>query len=417
MTTSDLSPLVNHPVNLLVLEELMNQTTVHDLHLFVIDKDYAVTFCRESLGEGSILENAPAGTVVNDLEVVHAKGVYPIHYSIVTDGVVDQPFELMDVETNQPSLNITVHDEKHGVKVVSARPLDRETKDSYTVTLRAANTDFISTAQITGTIQILDENDNDPVFDQLVYDFDVYPQFVNLKCALENPQLTEIKWERFTTIGKVSASDADKDKVAYKLLTPTNLVIIVPQTGELMLAGDPEYVVDEEENFEVTLLVEAHDCQVPSRATRVPARVNIRFITSTNQPVPEVHRIQKRKTTVRRAVRPTKKIDFTETDGNVEGKIVFQLEKETDNETYKIRDDNRWIKVAPNGSVLVKEKWDYEELGPDKAIDFWVTISNKGEIFNLKLTNLKEVLTVLISLYSNLLSLFFFLHFHWILKI
>jgi len=77
-------------------------------------------------------------------------------------------------------------------------------------------------------------------------------------------------------------------------------------------------------------------------------------------------------------VRPTKKVDFTEADGNVEGKIAFLLEKENEKETYKIRDENKWVTVGSNGSVMVKQKWDYEELGPEKTIDFWVTITNTG---------------------------------------
>ena len=38
-----------------------------------------------------------------------------------------------------------------------------------------------------------------------------------------------------------------------------------------------------------------------------------------------------------RAVRPTKRNDLSEADGEPEGKIVFQLEKESEHETFKIR--------------------------------------------------------------------------------
>ena len=79
-----------------------------------------------------------------------------------------------------------------------------------------------------------------------------------------------------------------------------------------------------------------------------------------------------------RAVRPTKRIEFTEADGEPEGKIVFQLEKESEHETFRIRDENPWVTVEPNGAVRVKKKWDYEELGREKTIDFWVIITNTG---------------------------------------
>ena len=61
-----------------------------------------------------------------------------------------------------------------------------------------------------------------------------------------------------------------------------------------------------------------------------------------------------------------------------EGKIVFQLEKESEHETFRIRDENPWVTVEPNGAVRVKKKWDYEELGREKTIDFWVIINNSG---------------------------------------
>ena len=47
-------------------------------------------------------------------------------------------------------------------------------------------------------------------------------------------------------------------------------------------------------------------------------------------------------------------------------------------ETFKIRDENPWVTVEPNGAVRVKKRWDYEELGREKTIDFWVIITNSG---------------------------------------
>ena len=50
--------------------------------------------------------------------------------------------------------------------------------------------------------------------------------------------------------------------------------------------------------------------------------------------------------------------------------------KESESETFKIRDENPWVTVEPNGAVRVKKRWDFEELGREKTIDFWVIISN-----------------------------------------
>lgn len=57
------------------------------------------------------------------------------------------------------------------------------------------------------------------------------------------------------------------------------------------------------------------------------------------------HRITKRRVT--RAVRPTVRKEFTETEGQLEGRIVFELTKEVEFETFKIRDENPWVTVEP----------------------------------------------------------------------
>lgn len=112
-----------------------------------------------------------------------------------------------------------------------------------------------------------------------------------------------------------------------------------------------------------------------------------------------IHSRQKRRVT--RAVRPTKRIEFAESDGDTEGRNVFQLEKETERETFKIRDENPWVTVETNGAVRVKKKWDYEELGPEKTIDFWVIITNQGHNGGMKC---KRISYVIFELFLNPIS-------------
>lgn len=371
MTTSDLGPLVNRPVNLVVLEELANKTETHDLHLYVINRRNMLTFTHDQLGEGEILENSLPGMMVEGFPILRARGKFPVHYTILPEDDGDRPFVLSDIITKEIGYNLTLRNHKQGVRVISTKPLDRERKKFHKIVIHASDNDFISSSKISGIVQVLDENDNNPIFENPIYTFEISP--INLKTLSKD---IVPHWKRFSTIGKVSATDADGDKLAYKLLTPNNMVIIVPQTGELLLAGEPEIAADEDEEWQ--LLVEAHDLRLPSRISMAPARVIVRLLTSA--PIePEVHKIQKRRVT--RAVRPTKKIEFTEADGDIEGKIAFYLEKETERETYKIRDENKWVTVGSNGSVRVKQKWDYEELGPEKTIDFWVTIHNAGNFY------------------------------------
>jgi hypothetical protein len=376
MTTSDLTPLVDRTVHLIILEELANGTQTHDLHLYVMNRDNMLSFSHEHLGKGEVPENSPIGTYVNGFPVLRVRGTFPVHYRLLPDDKSGEyPFALHENDSNETGFNLTLKSEKQDIRVVTTQPLDHEMREFYTVVIQAFNNNFIGMSKITGTVHVLDQNDNGPVFESELYVFEIRP--TNLD-ALRKGCTMLPSWKRFPTVGKVTAKDADGDKIAYKLVTPSSLLIVVPQTGELLLIGEPEVGV--EQDSECELMVEAHDLRTPSRSTEKPAKVVVRFLTSEPDDVDEtraeVHRIEKRRVT--RAVRPTKKVDFTEADGNVEGKIAFYLEKENEKETYKIRDENKWVTVGANGSVMVKQKWDYEELGPEKTIDFWVTITNTG---------------------------------------
>lgn len=383
MTVSDLSPLVNRPIDLTVLEEDANSSTTHMLQLYVLDRRNILSFKLDGEVTGRVVENSVAGTRVLDVPLLQAASgliTVPITYSII-GGNTGEAFELEHSVTGERRGNITISDVSAGVYVVSAQPLDREETARYVLTVQASDPSGINKAVANIVIEVEDENDNSPVFTQKVY------RFVVGDDSLEGDNVTTT-WKRFSSIGKVEATDADGDKVAYRLATPTNFLVIVPQTGDLLLTEEPS------EELELELVVEAHDLRIPSRISPRPAQILFQYKPLVPAKVEldldlqvledkELHRGKRR---VTRAVRPTKRIEFTESDGDTEGKNVFQLEKETDRETFKIRDENPWVTVEPNGAVRVKKKWDYEELGPEKTIDFWVTITNAekgaGEFFN-----------------------------------
>ncbi|XP_056630904.1 neural-cadherin-like [Diorhabda sublineata] len=372
MTTSDVSSLVNHPIDLIVLEDRGNVSTKHKLELFVLDRRNMLSFDFDEELLGHIPENSPSGTVVSGIPLLQATSdlKVPVSYSIIA-GNIGQSFELQDSTTGDILPNITITKPLGGVNLVSSQILDREETGRYVLTIQAVDPSGINKAVTNVVIDIEDENDNSPVFTQKIY------RFVVGDDSLDGDNVTMI-WKRFSSVGKVEATDADGDKVAYRLATPTNFLVIVPQTGDLLLTQEPI------EEIELELVVEAHDLRTPSRTSPRPAQVIFHFKPTESSKVDidldfqrleevELHRSKRR---VTRAVRPTKRIEFTETDGETDGRVVFQLEKETDRETFKIRDENPWVTVDPNGSVRVKKKWDYEELGPEKTIDFWVTITN-----------------------------------------
>lgn len=375
MTVSDVSPLVNRPIDLMVLEDKGNASETHLLQLYVLDRRNILSFKMDAEEEimGHIPENCKTGTRVSGVPLLQAASglnLVPITYSIIA-GNAGHAFELQSSIDNLTLSNITLSNYTAGVYIVSAQILDREETSRYVLTIEASDPSGINKAVVNIAIEVEDENDNSPVFTQKVY------RFVVGDDSMEGDNVTTA-WKRFSSVGKVEATDADGDKIAYRLATPTNYLVIVPQTGDLLLSEEPIYETDLE------LIVEAHDLRTPSRTSPRPAQVLFHFKPPEPSKVElvldlqkleerEMHRAKRR---VTRAVRPTKRIEFTETDGDTEGRNVFQLEKETDRETFKIRDENPWVTVEPNGAVRVKKKWDYEELGPEKTIDFWVTITN-----------------------------------------
>ena len=62
-------------------------------------------------------------------------------------------------------------------------------------------------------------------------------------------------------------------------------------------------------------------------------------------------------------LRPTKRLEFAETEGRPVGKVMFQLEREGEDEVFGLRfEANPWVTVDPDGAVRVKKEWDHEAL-------------------------------------------------------
>lgn len=162
MTTSDLTPLVNQPVNLVVLEETPNATIKHQLQLFVMNRKDMIHFPTATLEvNGEVLENQPAGTVVQGVPLLQANslgGHKAITYAIV-EGNEEQAFTLQNSHTKEmkPSMSIR-HGEKAGVWLVTNRPLDRETKNQYSLLIEATDNEGLDKALSRVIINVNDLN-------------------------------------------------------------------------------------------------------------------------------------------------------------------------------------------------------------------------------------------------------------------
>lgn len=173
MTVSDLSPLVNRPIDLMVLEENGNVSTTHMLELYVLDRRNILNFKLDGDVSGRITENSPAGTKVKDLPVLQAGSgliTVPITYSII-GGNVGEAFELQHSAGGDTANNVSVSDANAGVNIVSFQPLDREEVERYVLTIQASDPSGINKAVANVVILVEDENDNSPVFTQKVYRF------------------------------------------------------------------------------------------------------------------------------------------------------------------------------------------------------------------------------------------------------
>ncbi|XP_037085943.1 neural-cadherin-like isoform X3 [Pollicipes pollicipes] len=294
------------------------------------------------------MENAPAGTAVGGADAILAAGAGA--YGLVA-GNEAGAFRLEPRPGGAP-----------GVRLVTTAPLDRERRARHHLVLEAVAPAGHERALCHVHVLVRDENDNAPAFARPLFTF---------AAPLALPHMA--------AVGQLEAADADGDRLSFQLASPSDVFVVEPLTGRVLLAGAPQAKAYE-------ILVSVSDVRDGKRrrAAAAPARVHVEFggpaaAFPPRRPVGgggevDDHHIAKRR--VRRAVRPTKRLEFREREGNQEGKAMFLLEKELETETFKIRDENPWVTVEPNGQVSVKKPWDYEELGHERSIDFWVTVKN-----------------------------------------
>lgn len=165
MTTSDLTPLINQPVDLVVLEETPNATIKHQLQLFVMNRKDMIHFPTTTLEvTGEIMENQVAGTFVQGVPLLQANslvGHKSITYAIV-EGNENEAFTLKNSATKELKPVQTIrHGEKAGVWLVSNRPLDREMKNVYSLMIEATDNEGLDKALSRITINVDDMNVSD----------------------------------------------------------------------------------------------------------------------------------------------------------------------------------------------------------------------------------------------------------------
>jgi len=189
---------------------------------------------------------------------------------------------------------------------------------------------------------------------------------------------------KYSIIGNVSDLRVSSEKPVYHLVKRDPYFVIVPKTGELILIDPPK------EDYELRLY--AKDVSSGQVSEPVSVLINLQKQSFFEN---ELH--QKEKyffqdetnhdlnflssgflLRSKRSIRPTKSYEFKESDAVTPGIIMFSLDKKHSSEVFKLESPNRWVTVDTSGTVRVKESWDYEQLGKDKTIDFWVLVTGSN---------------------------------------
>ena len=405
MTTRDLKDLVNKPVFLAVREDATPfyvRDRVFRINVYNNTRVNKIRFNQPS-ALGHLLENQPSLTLVEGFERLRLID----DENLVNDGTI--LFQLIenDYDLNNNN-NIDDLDDNHIVKrhhnqrnnqqpfrlinqtsilIVSTRSLDRESKPYYDYILSARSTDNNNNffAQVPLRIMIDDENDNQPIFERSLYEFYI-PQDQPL----------------YSIIGNVTAKDLDEtDSVVYHLTERHPNFVIIPKTGQIMLIKHSERIPQRYE-FECYATDDRRPATERRSSQPIPIIVEIYREDTYNNDNDDVNdsKISQSeeipddndndsgtesddkdnndsiaRARAKREIRHTKTYEFKESDGSTPGMVVFQLDRRQPNEKFRLETPNKWVTVDPNGAVKVKEPWDYEQLGKDKTIDFWVISS------------------------------------------
>lgn len=328
ISTRNVSHLLGVPVTLLVEEDLDNRTVVTEVELHVRDGHRMFGFTSPFFS-ANIPENMPPGTPVENLKLMWKNAVGKV---------------TLDIYKGRSLFKVLWNDQ-----IVSKEAFDREDCNKYPVIVSASDSaGGLAFAAV--NIIVDDVNDNFPVPEQSKYVFNISEDL-----------------PRYSVVGTVKAFDADGDKPVYHFPAhiKSNLFVVVPKTGEIMLIGTPDA-------GSYQLLVEVSDNRKPPNYSEIPVLINVYSQGTEVKTVGFSGRILTRQ---KRAIRQTKTYEhFLESDGRMPGKVMFRLDSVRPDEVFSLENNSRWIEVDHNGDVKVKEPWDYEQLEREKTIDFWVQI-------------------------------------------
>ncbi|XP_069943885.1 protein dachsous-like [Cherax quadricarinatus] len=222
------------------------------LRINIVDaNDNQPTFPPHSIVQVS--EGAEVGTVITTITANDVDTNPAITYNFAADG---NPYNMFSID-------------KFSGKITLAVPLDHETLDQYMVQVEASDTAHVATTSI--TVQVVDENDNSPIFTQQAY-----------QVAL--PELSVPG----TSVIRVNATDADAGanaRVTYSLGTSSDSGFYISErTGVIYTNSSVHY---NPRHPVIQLVVTARDGGRPSLAAVAAVRIQV---TDVNDNAPKFSR-------------------------------------------------------------------------------------------------------------------------------
>ncbi|XP_015586375.2 cadherin-related tumor suppressor [Cephus cinctus] len=305
-------------------------TSSTKVRVTVLDKNDVPPSWGSGPWKFKVSEEAPPSTLVAALRAFDPDTIGSLRYTLVpnpksslpdednaTDNEVESQFSL-DPATGQLRL---------------AEALDRETREKYTLRVRAD--DGVQHTDITLTILVTDTNDNAPAFQATAYSFDI----------AENAP-------RGSRVGQVVATDADAEgansQLSYALISDwaNDVFSLNPSTGVFTLTASLDY----EQVQHYILVVQATDGGIPALSSTVTVYCNVVDLndnTPVFEPGPHAAEILEN-ATIGTAVLSVTAQDL---DSGDNGRVVYAIAGGDENEDFG---------VAPNGTVFTRKLLDRE---------------------------------------------------------
>ncbi|XP_046739792.1 cadherin-related tumor suppressor [Diprion similis] len=303
-----------------------SSTAASKVKVTVLDKNDVAPTWGSGPWKFEVSEEAPPGTLITVLRAHDPDTIGTLKYTLVPRPGVNEV-----ANENQGDTQFSLDPSTGQLRLAEA--LDRETKEKYSLRVRAD--DGVQYTDVTLTIQITDTNDNAPTFQAMAYSFDVPENAL-----------------RGSRVGQVVATDIDGEgpnsQLSYALISDwaNDVFSLNPNTGVFTLTASLDY----EQVQHYILVVQATDGGLPALSSTVTVYCNVIDLND-NAPVfePGPHAAEVLENAT--IGTPVLSVGAQDLDSGDNGNIVYAIAS---------GDENGDFGVALNGTVFTRKLLDRE---------------------------------------------------------